>query len=764
MEWINVVLILGIDFLSVMLVNGKPDPPKDVRIVVTGNTINISWTIPTNQGIVYSRIYLKNSTDDDVCLNSGLTCSHYMYIDIESPKSSTEIPNLERCSKYIVRIQCLNKIQEIIEGSNFTTHTFWVTNNIFKANINENIVLLWTTNMTEFYSVLPPSNSSVIYEVEASSIQNSSKVGKYIFDQTTTNLTVINITVTHVNETDAGLYTAVKDGIVDGCCLLIVTNKPLKPTLMSLSEHPFVGDNITFACKAIQTSWPEGYMAPILTYHFVGNPRGEIDNNQLTINTLTKLDKGQAISCRYTDEYGEVSNMSDTITLDPYYGPENVVPEPGYTHFNVTEGTLLGPINCTATCNPECTYVWKHEEKVGRFNRYLSMQPLTIPDIKRNQTGNFRCRIDYPYANTYERTDITVNVQYSPEIKETCLFDDQSQCNRLNTTNNFNFSEDVNVSLLLRIDSNPDPKVMLNSSFLAIQNSTKGNGYIEYIYILPHLKCEDSGEFTIRAINGIANGDTKKVNLTILCKPRNVTTESRKIETKVGSAENIVMYVVSSPLPTVEWCRVTGFDWIVNTDIYDYRYEIMSEIQVRSELDFGVYGITICNQEGCIDDNITLKPRDKPEAPQNLSVESVTFVSVNLSWIAGFNGGYNQTFKVQFKTTDTDIWNTTTIHTHDIKTGSVMHVTLDQLKPDTSYEVMVLSTNIHGNRNASLEFKTEVKLDLSSSSKSASNSWLVKISIGFVILVLLVVVIVILVVFKIKRQKKDKRNGMLLKI
>lgn len=87
---------------------------------------------------------------------------------------------------------------------------------------------------------------------------------------------------------------------------------------MSLSEHPFVGDNITFACKAIQTSWPEGYMAPILTYHFVGNPRGEIDNNQLTIHTLTKLDKGQAISCRYTDEYGEVSNMSDTITLDPY--------------------------------------------------------------------------------------------------------------------------------------------------------------------------------------------------------------------------------------------------------------------------------------------------------------------------------------------------------------------------------------------------------------------------------------------------------------
>ena len=128
------------------------------------------------------------------------------------------------------------------------------------------------------------------------------------------------------------------------------------------------------------------------------------------------------------------------------------------------------------------------------------------------------CSDVYFSLNLYIKLKYGIIFSDSPEIKETCLFDDQSQCNRLNTTNNFNFSEDVNVSLLLRIDSNPDPKVMLNSSFLAIQNSTKGNGYIEYIYILPHLKCEDSGEFTIRAINGIANGDTKKVNLTILCK------------------------------------------------------------------------------------------------------------------------------------------------------------------------------------------------------------------------------------------------------
>ncbi|CAC5378323.1 unnamed protein product [Mytilus coruscus] len=167
------------------------------------------------------------------------------------------------------------------------------------------------------------------------------------------------------------------------------------------------------------------------------------------------------------------------------------------------------------------------------------------------------------------------------------------------------------------------------------------------------------------------------------------------------------MYVVSSPLPTVEWCRVTGFNWTVKTEIYDYRYEISSKIQVRSELDFDVYGMMIRNQLGSIVENITLTQLDKPEAPRNLSVGQITFISVSISWIAGFNGGYNQTFTVQFKTTDNDIWNSTTVHTNEIKTGSVMYVTLDQLKLDTSYQVMVLSMNTYGSRNASLEFKTK---------------------------------------------------------
>ncbi|CAG2227894.1 unnamed protein product [Mytilus edulis] len=97
---------------------------------------------------------------------------------------------------------------------------------------------------------------------------------------------------------------------------------------------------------------------------------------------------------------------------------------------------------------------------------------------------------------------------------------------------------------------------------------------------------------------------------------------------------------------------------------------------------------------------------DKPEAPLNFSVETTTFRSANLSWIVGFNGGHEQTFTVQFKTTDGD-GATNSVQTSDAKTGSKVYYILDQLKPDTLYHVMVLSTNTYGYRNASLEFKTE---------------------------------------------------------
>lgn len=81
------------------------------------------------------------------------------------------------------------------------------------------------------------------------------------------------------------------------------------------------------------------------------------------------------------------------------------------------------------------------------------------------------------------------------------------------------FNENVRPQITLRIESNPDPRLELTSTFLKVSllNYTKdSHGY--FTTRLPSLKCEESGIFTIQARNGIAYGDNKTVNLTILCK------------------------------------------------------------------------------------------------------------------------------------------------------------------------------------------------------------------------------------------------------
>lgn len=97
-----------------------------------------------------------------------------------------------------------------------------------------------------------------------------------------------------------------------------ILGKPINTTVTLQPEHPFVGDNITFTCFSTIQRWPEEYRTSYLSYQFNGNTRGATDYNKLQMNKLTKSDKGTTIKCQATDDLGKSSNMSNTVTLDPY--------------------------------------------------------------------------------------------------------------------------------------------------------------------------------------------------------------------------------------------------------------------------------------------------------------------------------------------------------------------------------------------------------------------------------------------------------------
>lgn len=104
----------------------------------------------------------------------------------------------------------------------------------------------------------------------------------------------------------------------------------------------------------------------------------------------------------------------------------------------------------------------------------------------------------------------------SPEIVTIWLRDKDGIAGHENPKT-YNFNEDVNIRTTLRINSNPESKLLLRSSLKIYQlNHTKVA--TDYKSKLPSLKCEDSGNFEIQARNGIPYGDNRTVNFIISCK------------------------------------------------------------------------------------------------------------------------------------------------------------------------------------------------------------------------------------------------------
>ncbi|CAC5374230.1 unnamed protein product [Mytilus coruscus] len=669
-------------------------PPQNVRINVIGNIAKISWTVTTIQAVNTSLISLFDSKGGKVSINSS-----YNYKYLEFPITSCVIVNLTLCSEYAVKIE----YQSRGVWSGVTEEKFWMTNTTFTAYINQNVALSWTTSLNDSFSVKTPSSYRTIYAVHGGSIISNDTSKKYIINTMTKELQVINITVIQVNKTDAGLYRAVTGRKVDGCCILVVTTQPTKPTLTFHPVNPFVDGSITFICNSTVQRWP-GYIYSNLSYQYFGIRRGDIDFNTLTLQTLTKLDKGKQISCKASDDRGQVSSTSNTVTLDPYYGPDNVVLKPAFTAINVTEGTTLGPILCSAACNPECILKWELNTTDGN-NVVISNKFLAVADIKPNQSGIYRCRVVHNYDKTRRsKREIVVNVQYSPKIRALWLSDKNETY--VSNPSTYSLNEDVLPKMILRIESNPDPQLVLSSSLVSFPPLKYTKSDTNFSSKLPSLTCKDSGNFTIRAVNGIKYGDTRTVNLIISCKPRNVTVESTKIKTEVNTSEIIMMHVVSFPAPTVEWRRETGFQWTVQKDKYDYRYRIQSKVHMKSRNDFGEYGINICNRLGCYVQNVILTPKGHFISPSNVYVVCKS-TTATVIWIPDLIGGFSENFYVQYTDMGTNNGSSNRILYND--TYQHMVYVVDGLHPDRRYHFTVLSVSVLGQlRSETVECFTDV--------------------------------------------------------
>ena len=89
----------------------------------------------------------------------------------------------------------------------------------------------------------------------------------------------------------------------------------------------------------------------------------------------------------------------------------------------------------------------------------------------------------------------------------------------------------------------------------------------------------------------------------------------------------------------------------------------------------------------------------RPHSPKNFSVYLVGYMTVNLTWISGFNGGYEQMFRIQYRKTQKG-WKTAS-NISDPGSDLVVHYLLSSLDSNKEYEFGIKSFNRLGESEGS---------------------------------------------------------------
>ena len=124
-----------------------------------------------------------------------------------------------------------------------------------------------------------------------------------------------------------------------------------------------------------------------------------------------------------------------------------------------------------------------------------------------------------------------------------------------------------------------------------------------------------------------------------------------------------------------------------------YRLTWQSELHVKNvnSSDYGNYDCVAQNIMGLERYSILLNVTSRPDPPSYLKILNVTYNSVNLTWTPGFNGGFNQTFKIRYKREGADNFQYVDVSPQGTDTFEVQ-----DLKVDTKYSISIMAFNSIG--------------------------------------------------------------------
>ncbi|XP_073965682.1 nephrin adhesion molecule sticks and stones isoform X2 [Choristoneura fumiferana] len=302
-----------------------------------------------------------------------------------------------------------------------------------------------------------------------------------------------------------------------------------------------------------------------------------------------------------------------------------------------------------------------------------------------------------------------------------------------------------------------DPKNF--TSYLVIDKATKA----------------DVGNFQCVVNNGIGGETRQDVMLVVKFKPSMDTAPNLvKSASNVGQVGRLVCRCKAAPAPNFTWSK-NGAKLPVNTSTkYFAEYHKNDAVTYTSILlindvmssDYGSYECGARNDLGFSTASVKLDITSAPDQVMSISVSNITYNSVTLEWVPGFDGGLSSWYRIRYRKPYDEVY-----RYEDVLPKNATSYTIGGLEKNTDYVFSVMSINKMGqskyrpdDTKATTLTSSEVgELNVVTTeyveTADVSKSVIVYVSITGAVLVLINAALVACFVFKRRSRRLKEQAG-----
>lgn len=602
---------------------------------------------------------------------------------------------------------------------------------------------------------------------------------------------LVSFTLENVTVDDAGRYVCI-DGVgvepfIDDCGqVLVIVGKPTDVAVVA-SSPPIEGQDLTLECNATSTTLPPDHKQPLRVQWFDSDQniltpgvqeKEHMQGALLIVRSVQRHDLNLRYSCRASDGLEVWSDRSAAYVLVPEYAPKESDIKMDRHKAEVSQGGSL-QVQCSATCNPNCTIVWEKEGDEGSWYTVETVEGLLDQsNIQRPLAGNLRCRAENIHGSASQH--FLLLVHYAPNLQQLSI--------NGKAGGKANVKESTNVTMACTFDSSPAPsvdwfRVQDQKTWLRTDNLDGQDpvvvreGLQRSLYtsefVLTTAACSDTGVYECAAKNNLGSGISGRADLHVVCMPRNTYGDLRLRELYLLPAHdsvNIRFQVEAYPQPSVTRMfsedegghrrREYKDDWIASSShtkshpyLTTFRLRMLNPI--ASYFDRTFY-LDIENSEGTKTLAFMLREKGVPKPPRNVTAVWTEDTWVRLHWTPGFHGGKPQTFAVQYKDAELSedgAWITAPSQFQGTEEDSPQELEVGGLQPGHTYTFRVLARNEYGNSSSLVLSVTTLATAAASADAGAIAGAVIA-----VIIILVIVILVLVFVFIIRPRRRKQKS------